>query len=126
MSLAPLRSVQQYFGRSVQHHPAETRPVLVVMVDDEAHARVLGDVLEPFQLPWASPLGLAIDRDVESRTCDRIADGNHMWHSLPVRRRQMRDAPSLYELPCIRAEHATLFVQPTFRFERERLLHTAC
>jgi hypothetical protein len=107
MSLAPLRSVEQYFGPSVQHHPAEARPVLVVVVDDEAHARVLGNVLEPFQLPWAPPLGLAIDGDVERRTGDRIADGNHMGHSLPVRRREMCDALGLDEPPCVLAEHLT-------------------
>ena len=77
-------------GLTVGAHPPERGPILlVVVVGKDAHARVGGDVLEPPQP--GGPLGLVIDRRVQSVAVERERDRHHMGAPIGAHGRQARN-----------------------------------
>ncbi len=78
-------------------HVAQPRPVVVVLVDHERRLATRHDVAHAAQRVVARPLGLLVQRRVEARPVEGVADGHDMRRPALVGGRQPPRALGLHE-----------------------------
>src|SRR2546422_5577036 len=85
-------------GPTLDDHPGEPRPVLVVAVYDERHVRILLDVAHASEVTASDTLGLRVDRREAGASIEGVADRDHERPPGAGRRAEPRDAALAQEL----------------------------
>src|SRR5262245_46993076 len=96
-----LAPIGEDFGMSVQHYPTEFCPIFVVVIHDDRHRRILGDIPQALEREAARLFRLVVNRDVESVLRYGEAHRYNMRDRSRVGSGEMRD-PSMIQKSALR------------------------
>ena len=91
---------------TMQHHPAEAGPVLIVVVDYQCHRAVRTDIAHAFERMALDAFRFTVDADVQGVARKYKAYRNDMRDSVLIGGREVRDSSMRHEAAFAIRQHA--------------------
>ncbi len=65
-------------GPALEHHPPQSAPILLIMIDDQGRFGMIDQISEPFQRRTGALLGFLINGEVSRRLNYRVTNRHDM------------------------------------------------